>query len=79
MLLNLKCFAQSPLYGDNTEILEQNWEPNYFTLIFGLFLVIALIYLVGIIYQKLVKIKLIEAGGKLLSEEAWCLFSPHLS
>ena len=58
LLLNLKTFAASPIYGDNSEILNSNYEPNYLTLVFGLILVICLIYLVGLIYQKLIKVKL---------------------
>ncbi len=42
------------------EILKQNnnYEPNYLSLFLGLFFVIGLVYLTGIIYQKLTKVKL---------------------
>lgn len=37
------------------EVLKHdNYEPNYFTLIFGLIIVICLIYFTGYFYQKLV-------------------------
>ena len=37
------------------EVLKHdNYEPNYFTLIFGMLIVICLIYFTGYFYQKLV-------------------------
>lgn len=56
-------FANSELYQGNDEIkevLSQNnmYEPNYFSLFLGLFFVIGLVYLTGILYQKLTKVKL---------------------
>jgi len=55
-------FATSELYSGSEEIkevLNQNiYEPNYFVLFLSLFLVIILIYLTGIVYNKLTKIKL---------------------
>ena len=35
-----------------------HYEPNYFTMILGLFFVIGLIYLTGFLYQKLTKVNL---------------------
>ena len=41
------------------EGLSQNlYEPNYFGIVFGLLVVVALIYITGIIYKKLITIKL---------------------
>lgn len=61
-MLSLTCFAASDLYNNSEEIkqaLSQNpYEPNYFSMIFGLFLVILLIYLTGFLYQKLTKINI---------------------
>ena len=55
-------FATETLYQGNEEIknvLNSNvYTPNYFTMFLGLFIVILLIYLTGIIYQKLIKVKL---------------------
>ena len=61
-LVTSKAFCESELYKNNEEIkqvLNQNpYEPSYLTMILGLFMVIALVYLTGFIYQKLTKIKL---------------------
>ncbi len=39
--------------------LSQNvYEPNYFSLFLGLFLVVGLIYLTGFLYQKLSKVRI---------------------
>ena len=41
------------------EVLSRNtYEPNYFSMILGLFVVVAMIYVTGYLYQKLVKINL---------------------
>ena len=61
-LITSRAFCESELYKNNEEIkqvLNQNpYEPSYFTMILGLFMVITLVYLTGYIYQKLTKIKL---------------------
>ena len=61
-ILTLSCYAVSDLYSENEEIknaLSQNmYEPNYLSLFLGLFLVVALIYLTGYVYQKLTKVKI---------------------
>ncbi|MBR5304802.1 MAG: FliO/MopB family protein [Candidatus Gastranaerophilales bacterium] len=57
-LLTISCFAL-----ENTEkteeisnIIGQNvYEPNYFGMVLGLFLVVGMIYLTGYLYQKLIK------------------------
>ena len=41
---------------------NSNYEPSYIGMLFGLFLVIALVYLTGFIYKKLTKIKLESSG-----------------
>lgn len=55
------CFADD-LNLENEELKSalnhNNYEPNYFTLLVGLFLVIFLIYITGYVYQKLTKIKI---------------------
>ncbi len=60
--LILKASAESDLYRQNeelSEVLAQNpYEPNYFTLLLGLFIVICLIYITGFVYQKLIKVKM---------------------
>jgi len=44
-----------------SKILAQNaYEPNYFSMIFGLFLVVAMIYITGFLYQKLTKASVIN-------------------
>lgn len=61
-LLMMSCFAQEEVINKTDEvskILAQNtYEPNYFSMIFGLFLVVGLIYVTGFIYQKLTKASL---------------------
>ena len=41
------------------------YEPNYFSLFLGLFFVIGLVYLTGIVYQKLTKVKLSQQENEL--------------
>jgi flagellar biogenesis protein FliO len=41
------------------QIVGKNaYEPNYFSMILGLFLVVAMIYVTGFLYQKLTKINM---------------------
>ncbi len=60
-LLTYISYGASELYAENEEIkqaLNNNmYEPNYFSLFFGLFVVIGLVYLTSYIYQKLIKVK----------------------
>lgn len=54
---SLPVFASDGPYAsaEFQEVLKQDvYEPNYFTLIFGLVFVIALIYFTGFFYQKLI-------------------------
>lgn len=54
-------FAASDIYKQNEQIenlTKDMYEPNIFSMLFGLAVVIGLIYLTSYIYQKLVKIKL---------------------
>ena len=61
-LLMTVSFAASELYAENEEIkqaLNNNmYEPNYFSLFFGLFVVISLVYITSYVYQKLIKVKI---------------------
>ena len=55
-VFSLAAFAQDSPYANPEfqEVLKHDaYEPNYFTLIFGLVFVIFLIYLTGFFYQKL--------------------------
>lgn len=56
------CYSSETLYKNNEEIehiLNSNpYSPNYLSLFFGLAFVVALIYITGFIYQKLIKVKL---------------------
>ena len=58
-LLNFKCFADEQILSKSEQIskvLSKNpYEPNYFSMILGLFVVVGLIYLTGFLYQKLTK------------------------
>ena len=66
ILLTIFClqnvvFAASDMYKQNEQIenlAKDMYEPNIFSMLFGLAVVIGLIYLTSYIYQKLVKIKL---------------------
>ena len=60
-LLTLTSFANETIdkAQEVSEILAKNaYEPNYFSMILGLFFVVALIYLTGFLYQKLIKTNL---------------------
>ncbi|MBE7707419.1 MAG: hypothetical protein E7Z88_01805 [Cyanobacteria bacterium SIG27] len=58
-LLNFKSFADEQILSKSeqiNEVLSKNpYEPNYFSMILGLFVVVGLIYLTGFLYQKLTK------------------------
>ncbi len=61
ILLYVSCLAAELNMEDEeikSALSHNNYEPNYFSLFLGLFLVIALIYLTGYIYQKLIKVKI---------------------
>lgn len=56
-LNSMATFAMDSPYSSSEfqEVLKHdNYEPNYFTLIFGLIIVICLIYFTGYFYQKLI-------------------------
>ena len=56
-LNSIATFAMDSPYSSSEfqEVLKHdNYEPNYFTLIFGLIIVICLIYFTGYFYQKLI-------------------------
>lgn len=58
----IPALAESDLYSNNEEIKEilnkGAYEPSYIMMFVGLFLVIALVYFTGIVYQKLIKVKI---------------------
>lgn len=58
LLLNGIVFAES--FSDEVKnVLAKNtYEPSYFAMILGLFLVVGLIYLTGFLYQKMIKVNL---------------------
>lgn len=57
-LLNGIVFAQATS-EEIKEVLSKNtYEPNYFSMILGLFVVVAMIYVTGFLYQKLTKINM---------------------
>lgn len=62
LLLTLNGFANDEVLTKSQEVnnaLAQNtYEPNYFSMILGLFVVVVLIYATGYLYQKLLKVKL---------------------
>lgn len=59
-------FLFGSVFADNSDglnsltndLAKKSSEPNYFMMLFGLFLVIGPVYLTAFIYQKLLKIKL---------------------
>ena len=62
ILLSLKSFANEEIMTKSEEVAQalnaNSYEPNYFTMILGLFVVVGLIYLTGFFYQKLTKVNL---------------------
>ena len=57
-LLNGVVFAQATS-EEIKEVLSKNtYEPNYFSMILGLFVVVAMIYITGFFYQKLTRASL---------------------
>lgn len=59
VLINFQfAFAQEALQEDTikSSLGTNSWEPNYFGMLLGLVLVIALVYITAFFYQKLVKI-----------------------
>lgn len=70
-LLTIQCLA-SEIFS-NSENIENtlkssSYEPNYFSLFLGLFLVIALVYLTGFIYQKLIKLNIKQSADTALNK-----------
>ena len=66
----MPALADSELLSDDNaaqKILDNNnlYEPNYFSMLLGLFTVIALIYLSAIVYQKLCKVKLKDDNSQI--------------
>ena len=54
-LLNGVVLAQATS-DEIKEVLSKNaYEPNYFSMLLGLFLVVGLIYVTGFLYQKMIK------------------------
>ena len=69
LILNSVAFADTN-QEEIKEVLAQNhYEPNYFSMILGLFVVVSLIYLTGFLYQKLLKIKLQDANSDSLKPQ----------
>ena len=71
LFLNFLCTLA--LANENDELAKtiQNtaYEPNYFGMILGLFTVVALIYLTGYLYQKLIRVKLTSSDENLLKAD----------
>lgn len=59
-LIMASSFAQVASKSEQIEdVLSHNsYSPNFFSLIFGLLFVICLIYFTGIVYKKLIKVKI---------------------
>ena len=63
---NLITFAQDSILQteENTQLaLKNSYTPNYFGMFFGLLIVICLVYITAIVYQKLLKVKLTQQNG----------------
>ena len=60
--LTLFAHCENMLAAENQEISKAinqiSYEPNWFGLLFGLLIVIALIYFTGFIYQKMIRVNL---------------------
>lgn len=69
LFLNSVAFAQATS-EEIKEVLSKNaYEPNYFSMILGLFLVIVLIYLTGFLYQKLMKVNIIAKENEVIKPQ----------
>lgn len=69
LFLNSVAFAQATT-EEIKEVLSKNaYEPNYFSMILGLFLVIVLIYLTGFLYQKLMKVNIIAKENEVIKPQ----------
>ena len=68
LISNIPVYATEALYDKNEEIqnaLNSNmYTPNYLTMLLGLGIVIGLIYITAVLYQKLVKIKISDDSGQ---------------
>ena len=64
-LLSFQALADEQILSKSeqiSEVLSKNpYEPNYFSMILGLFVVVGLIYLTGFLYQKLTKATIANA------------------
>lgn len=58
LLLNGVVFANATSEEIKDVLSKNSYEPNYFSMILGLFLVVGMIYLTGFLYQKMIKINL---------------------
>lgn len=58
LFINVPVFAQATSEEIKETLSKNAYEPNYFSMILGLFLVIVLIYLTGFLYQKLMKVNI---------------------
>jgi len=71
LFLNFLCTLA--LANENDELAKTikntAYEPNYFGMILGLFTVVALIYLTGYLYQKLIRVKLTSSDENLLKAD----------
>ena len=59
MFLFSSAFADEQLYSSMN---HSNYEPSYISMFFGLIIVICLIYITGILYTRLTKIKLTDSS-----------------
>ena len=71
LFLNYSTFAQEVAKDEelNKVLTNSLYEPNYFSLLFGLFVIIGLIYATAIIYQKLINAKILPAKNNPLKAE----------
>jgi len=69
--LNGQIFASDISQNEelNQIIAKDIYEPNYFGLMLGLVVVVGLVYLTAILYQKLVNTKIVCAKNDLLKPE----------
>lgn len=69
--LTIPSFAQE-VFSNSEDIQSalknSSYEPNYFSLILGLFIVVGLVYLTGFIYQKLLKINISQNNDNTLNK-----------
>lgn len=69
LFLNSIVFAQATSEEIKDVLSKNAYEPNYFSMILGLFFVVALIYITGFLYQKLIRVNIISKDVEIIKPQ----------